>query len=384
MRVTIRPQGAPTVRGRLPAKVAVVGGGLAGLAAALELVDAGHEVVLHEARPTLGGAVQTLPEREGDPPPPPDNGQHIALGCFTEYLRFLERIGKGGALRREPLALPVIDERGASRRSAARALGCSRYSHLPLSRGVRIARVAPPRCGALTPGSDSDETFGDAAPRASASGRPRSTASGTSSSGRRSTCRPTRRAPTTGSSPCRPRCSAAAARRRPAPPGRAARRDARRRRRQRAREAGAASGSSPRVETPGRARRGRGDRRACRRPRPRACSARSRRRSRTRRSSASTCSSTGRSCRAPLAALLDSPGALGVRPRRADRPRAAGRRPVPDRRLQRRPRPARDPRQGLVDLMADALTERLGRAELALVAGQPRAARDLRRPARDA
>ena len=69
------------------ARVAVVGGGLAGLAAALELADAGHEVVLHEARPTLGGAVQTLPEREGDPPPPPDNGQHIALGCFTEYRR---------------------------------------------------------------------------------------------------------------------------------------------------------------------------------------------------------------------------------------------------------------------------------------------------------
>ena len=43
----------------------VVGGGLAGLAAALELVDAGHEVTLLEARPTLGGAVQTLPERGG-------------------------------------------------------------------------------------------------------------------------------------------------------------------------------------------------------------------------------------------------------------------------------------------------------------------------------
>src|SRR5262245_33432494 len=95
-----------------PKSVAVVGGGLAGLAAALELVDAGHDVLLHEARPTLGGAVQTLPERDGDPPPPPDNGQHIALGCFTEYRRFVERIGKKEALRRESLRLPVIDERG--------------------------------------------------------------------------------------------------------------------------------------------------------------------------------------------------------------------------------------------------------------------------------
>ena len=127
--MTLPPQGASTASAR-PRRVAVVGGGLAGLAAALELADAGHEVVLHEARPTLGGAVQTLPEREGDPPPPPDNGQHIALGCFTEYERFVERIGKGEALRREPLALPVIDEnaRVSFVRPGLRLLG---YSHLP-------------------------------------------------------------------------------------------------------------------------------------------------------------------------------------------------------------------------------------------------------------
>ena len=96
-------------------KVAVVGGGLAGLAAALDLVDAGHAVTVYEARPTLGGAVQTLPEREGDPEPPPDNGQHIALGCFTEYVRFLDRIGEGGSFLRTRLALPVIAEDGRGR-----------------------------------------------------------------------------------------------------------------------------------------------------------------------------------------------------------------------------------------------------------------------------
>ena len=97
-------------------RVAVVGGGLAGLAAALDLVDAGHGVTVLEARPTLGGAVQTLPEREGDPEPPPDNGQHIALGCFTEYLRFLDRIGEGRSFLRTRLGLPVVAEHRSEER----------------------------------------------------------------------------------------------------------------------------------------------------------------------------------------------------------------------------------------------------------------------------
>jgi squalene-associated FAD-dependent desaturase len=122
-------------------RVAVVGGGLAGLSAALELVDAGHQVELHEARPTLGGAVQTLPRREGDPEPPPDNGQHIALGCFTEYRRFLDRIGEGGSVRRLRLELPVIDERGRSASITPSPLALLRYGHLPLGDRLRVLRA---------------------------------------------------------------------------------------------------------------------------------------------------------------------------------------------------------------------------------------------------
>jgi squalene-associated FAD-dependent desaturase len=118
-------------------RVAVVGGGLAGLSAALDLVDAGNEVVVYEARPTLGGAVQTLPRRDGDPEPPPDNGQHIALGCFQEYLRFLDRIGQSGSVRRLPLELPVIDERGRTATIRPNASALLRYRHL--SAGERLS-----------------------------------------------------------------------------------------------------------------------------------------------------------------------------------------------------------------------------------------------------
>ena len=137
-------------------KVAVVGGGLAGLSAALELVDTGHEVALFEARPTLGGAVQTLPRRSGDPDPPPDNGQHVALGCFTEYLRFLERIGEGGSLSRVPLELPVIDESGSCATITPSAVSLLRYLHVSFPDRLRIVRAL------ARWGHSRGETFADA------------------------------------------------------------------------------------------------------------------------------------------------------------------------------------------------------------------------------
>jgi hydroxysqualene dehydroxylase len=138
-------------------KVAVVGGGLAGLAAALDLVDAGHGVTVLEARPTLGGAVQTLPEREGDPEPPPDNGQHIALGCFTEYLRWLDRIGEGSSFLRTRLALPVLDEDGKAAAIEPRLASLLRYRHLPWRDRVRIPLVTARFRNAR---ANPDETFG--------------------------------------------------------------------------------------------------------------------------------------------------------------------------------------------------------------------------------
>jgi squalene-associated FAD-dependent desaturase len=122
-------------------KAVVIGGGLAGLTAALDLADAGHDVTLLEARPTLGGAVQTLPEREGDPDPPPDNGQHIALGCFSEYLRFLDRIGEAGSVLRTRLALPVIGESGEVAFIRPSPIALLRYRHLPTRDRLGVLRT---------------------------------------------------------------------------------------------------------------------------------------------------------------------------------------------------------------------------------------------------
>ena len=140
-------------------RAAVVGGGLAGLAAALELTKEGHDVRLFEARPTLGGAVQTLPEREGDPSPAPDNGQHVALGCCTAYLDFVGEIGRAASLRRVRLGLPVVAEDGSVATIRPGLVGLLRYGHIGLGERLATGRVAR-RLAKLDPAEHDDETFG--------------------------------------------------------------------------------------------------------------------------------------------------------------------------------------------------------------------------------
>ena len=89
--------------------------GSAGLAAALELVDAGHDVTLSRPGRRSAAPSRRCPSATAIRQPPPDNGQHIALGCFTEYLRFLDRIGEGGSYRRLR-ARAARDRRGRPRR----------------------------------------------------------------------------------------------------------------------------------------------------------------------------------------------------------------------------------------------------------------------------
>jgi len=68
--------------------VAVVGGGLAGLATALALGSAGHPVTVYEARPFLGGRATSYAVNDVTI----DNCQHILLRCCTNLLDFYKRL----------------------------------------------------------------------------------------------------------------------------------------------------------------------------------------------------------------------------------------------------------------------------------------------------
>ncbi|TMK39406.1 MAG: FAD-dependent oxidoreductase [Actinobacteria bacterium] len=128
-------------------RVAIVGGGLAGIAAALDCADAGAAVTLLEVRPRLGGAAYSF-EREGLRL---DNGQHVFLRCCSEYLELLERLGSRALTTIQPrLAIPAIAPGGKTawlRRSslpapAHLAGALARYRHLRPAARARAASAA--------------------------------------------------------------------------------------------------------------------------------------------------------------------------------------------------------------------------------------------------
>jgi squalene-associated FAD-dependent desaturase len=76
-----------------PKSVAVVGGGLAGLATAVALGSADYQVTVFEARPFLGGRATSYPLNASDENSPTiDNCQHILLRCCTNLLDFYSRL----------------------------------------------------------------------------------------------------------------------------------------------------------------------------------------------------------------------------------------------------------------------------------------------------
>ncbi|WP_440581861.1 hydroxysqualene dehydroxylase HpnE [Streptomyces flavofungini] len=144
-----RPEEPPADTGGRPGGAAVViGGGLAGITAALSLADAGLRVTLLEGRPRLGGLAFSF--RRGDLTV--DNGQHVYLRCCTAYRWFLDRVGGAHlAPLQERLDVPVLDadrnRLGRLRRAALPvplhlAASLATYPHLSLAERAQVGRAA--------------------------------------------------------------------------------------------------------------------------------------------------------------------------------------------------------------------------------------------------
>src|SRR6476619_7352705 len=80
-----------TERWKQSPKVAVVGGGLAGLAAGSALAESGFRVSLFERRAYLGGRASSY--QHPGTGEIVDNCQHVLLGCCTNLIDFYGRLG---------------------------------------------------------------------------------------------------------------------------------------------------------------------------------------------------------------------------------------------------------------------------------------------------
>jgi squalene synthase HpnD len=98
--------------GRPARRVVVIGGGLAGITAAIALRESGIDVTLFEARPRLGGATSSF-SRDGLMI---DNGQHVFLRCCSAYRGLLARLGMtGSATIQDRFDITVLSPRGTAR-----------------------------------------------------------------------------------------------------------------------------------------------------------------------------------------------------------------------------------------------------------------------------
>jgi squalene-associated FAD-dependent desaturase len=147
--------------------VIVVGGGLAGITAALDCAEAGAGVTLVEVRRRLGGAAYSF-EREGLQM---DNGQHVFLRCCLAYRALLERLGSAHLVAVQPrLSIPVLSPGRAPSRLARGPLpaplhlagALARYPFLSARGRLGAARAALAlmRLDVTDPALD-EVTFGD-------------------------------------------------------------------------------------------------------------------------------------------------------------------------------------------------------------------------------
>ncbi|MBE9163907.1 MULTISPECIES: 9,9'-di-cis-zeta-carotene desaturase [Microcoleaceae] len=71
-------------------RVAIAGAGLAGMTAAVDLVDAGHEVEIFESRPFVGGKVGSWVDPDGNHV---EMGLHVFFGCYYNLFALMKKVG---------------------------------------------------------------------------------------------------------------------------------------------------------------------------------------------------------------------------------------------------------------------------------------------------
>src|SRR5436305_269639 len=139
-------------------RVVVIGGGLAGLAAATALAPRGCSVTVLESRGRVGGRASSFTDTVSGQLV--DTCQHVSMGCCTNFAHFCRTAGVAHLLRRQPALYFLTPDRRVSRFAADPlpaplhlARSFLRAHFLTAGEKVRIARALR-RLGQLPPGAD--------------------------------------------------------------------------------------------------------------------------------------------------------------------------------------------------------------------------------------
>lgn len=128
--------------------ILVVGGGWAGIAAAVKAASSGWHVTMVEERPYLGGRARSFVDKvTGDVI---DNGQHVLMGCYAAMMSTLRALGTDSLLHRQKaLRVAFVDKCGRDVLDASIlpgkagvALGLLRLSKLSWADLLPILRLA--------------------------------------------------------------------------------------------------------------------------------------------------------------------------------------------------------------------------------------------------
>jgi zeta-carotene desaturase len=85
-----RAQNGPGVKNKESLKIGIIGCGLAGMVAAMDLADAGHQVEMFETRPFVGGKVSSWKDKDGNHI---EMGLHVFFGCYYNLFGIMKRTG---------------------------------------------------------------------------------------------------------------------------------------------------------------------------------------------------------------------------------------------------------------------------------------------------
>jgi len=85
-----RAQNGPGKTNDSKLSIGIVGAGLAGMVAAMDLADAGHDVTMYELRPYVGGKVSSWLDKDGNHI---EMGLHVFFGCYYNLFGIMKRTG---------------------------------------------------------------------------------------------------------------------------------------------------------------------------------------------------------------------------------------------------------------------------------------------------